>query len=278
MARRNWAGQWGNLPMLIMGTAFARNKDVLSYSYESSSLKPTSKPIQELTDEYVTFLESLASRYHAIYFITHSLGSVLTLSALTELFNKSDIWDRKIRGHILLAPALWGSYLGWVSPSKTSRELKYKSSKLDAIRKKWASLAKSKSCKSFVLFGSEDKVIEKNTNDLTSMNIRSKSVAKNHVSIPKSTSIDELTFRSIVDCMYEISGSSPYDSRNYIRSIVAESEKNDWEYDDHLAEFVFMPDHKLRILQFNSRGEPRDFNEPWVKKFSDQSEGVRNFV
>jgi hypothetical protein len=269
---------WRNLPMLIMGTAFSRNKDILAYSYKTSTINPTSKPIQDLADEYVTFLESMASRYQSIYFITHSLGSVLTLAALTQLYHRSDTWNRKIRGHVLLAPALWGSYLGWVSPSKTSRELRYKSEKLESIRKAWAALATSKSCKSFVLFGSEDKVIEKNINDLNSMNIRPKSVAKNHISIPKSTSIDEITFRSIVDCLYEISGSSPYDSRNYIKSIVTESSKDDWEYDDHLTEFVFMPDHKLRILQFDSRGEPRGFDEPWVKNFPNHGAQMINFA
>lgn len=269
---------WGSLPMLIMGSAFSRSKDILAYSYKTSAMNPTSKPIHDLADEYITFLESLATKYRSIYFITHSLGSVLTLAALTELYRRSDTWNRKIRGHILLAPALWGSYLGWISPSKTSRELKYKSKKLESIRQEWAAIAKDKSCKSFVLFGTEDKVIEKNTSDLSAMNIRSKSVAKNHVSIPKSVSIDEITFRSIVDCLYEISGSSPYDSRNYIKSIVTESSKEDWEYDDHLAEFVFMPDHKLRILQFDSRGEPMEFDEPWVKNFPDPNARMINFA
>jgi hypothetical protein len=269
---------WGNLPMLIMGTAFARNKDILVYSYKSSAINPASKSIQILTDEYVTFIESLAIRYQSIYFITHSLGSVLTLSCLTELFSRSDIWGRKIRGHILLAPALWGSYLGWISLSKTSRGLKYKSNELKSVRSKWSSSGINQSCKSIVLFGSEDKIIEKNTEDLISMNIRSKSVAKDHVSIPKTTSIDEITFRSIIDCMYEISGSSPYDSRNYIRSIIVDSKKSDWEYDDRLSEFVFMPDHKFRIVQFDSRGEPHEFDEPWVKRFPDPNAQMINFA
>ncbi|BEV72967.1 hypothetical protein THUN1379_24490 [Paludibacterium sp. THUN1379] len=271
-------GTWGSLPMMIMGSAFSRNKDILVYSYRTSVINPMSKSIQDLSDEYITFLESLATKYQSIYFVTHSLGSVLTLGALTELYSRSDTWNRKIRGHILLAPALWGSYLGWVSPSKTSRELKYKSKKLALIRQAWAEIAKGKPCKSFVLFGTEDKIIEKNISDLTSMNIASKSVAKSHISIPKSVSIDEITFRSILDCLYEISGSSPHDSRNYIKSIVAESSKDDWEYDDHLMEFVFMPDHKLRILQFDSRGEPRDFNEPWVKNFPDHKAQMINFA
>ena len=262
---------WGNLPMLVMGTAFARNKDIIVYSYKSSAFQLCSKSIELLTEEYVTFIESLANRYRKIYFITHSLGSVLTLSGLTYLFRRSDIWKRKVRGHILLAPALWGSYLGWISPSKTSRELKYKSKELEVIRSAWASSIKNAQCRSVVLFGSEDKVIEQNSNDLIAMNIRSKSVAKTHVSIPKTNSIDEITFRSIIDCLYEITGSSPFDSRSYIKSIIYDSAKSEWEYDDHLAEFTFLSDHKLKILQFDSRGEPDSFDEPWVRKFPDNN-------
>jgi hypothetical protein len=269
-------GTWKNLPNLIMGTVFARHTDLILYSYETSAIKPKSPSIDTLTVNFITFCETLIERYERVYFISHSLGAVLTLNAIPKLGEINEQWRNKIRGHILLAPALWGSIFGWVSPSLTSRQLKYGSPVLKCIRENWTEYTSSYILKSFVIFGSNDNVIKKKIPELSSLNITPQSVARNHVSISKIDSINEITYRTIMNCLYTFDDSSHYDSRNYLLRTVFDSIKKDWEYDDQLSEFIYIPDFKIRIVQFTQRGEGESFIEPWVEKFSDKK-GMRHY-
>lgn len=269
---------WGDLPNLLMGTHFCRDKDVYIYDYKTSAVKPGGKTIPIIIEEFATFLETLVEKYQSIYFISHSLGSVVTLGTLSALNDIDDIWSRKVRGHVLLAPALWGSRLGWISPSKTARELKTGSDVLKIIRTTWSKSPMMLTCKSFVLFGSGDSIITKEKSDLSKLGIVLKNVAATHVSIPKTCSISEITYRAIMDCLYLSAGSSPYDSRNYILSTLQDSIPDDWEYDDQLGEWIYIPDFRLKITKFDQRGEPREFSEPWAEQFPDPDAEMHNFA
>jgi len=271
-------GTWKNLPNLLMGTSFCRHKNLVSYSYSTSSLHPLSPKIDSLIEDLTTFCETTLQRYEKIYFITHSLGAVLTLAVIPILTSINQTWARKVRGHIMLGPALWGSLLGWVSPSPTGRNLKFKSKLLREIREEWEGFTFKRNIKSYVVFGSEDMVIKKNLDDLKRLCIVPKSTAKNHIKISKINSISEVTYRTVVNCLYEIDGGSHYDSRNYIKQTVFDSNKNDWEYDDSLSEFIYIPDFKIRIIKFEDKGHDRKFIEPWVEKFPDPTGQKNNFA
>ena len=271
-------GTWKNLPNLIMGTSFTRHTDLITYSYRTSPYMPTSPGIDSLTDNLVTFFETVIETYEKVYIITHSLGSVLALNAIPKLSSINERWKNKIRGHILLAPALWGSVFGWVSPSLTSRQLKYGSKTLETIRKKWKKYSTQNPVTSFVIFGTEDKVIKKKMQELTDLNIIPKSTERNHVSISKIDSISEVTYRTIINCLYIFDESDHYDSRKYIIRTVLDSLKKDWEYDDHLSEFVYIPDFRIRIIEFTEKGEGRKFIEPWVQNFPDNNGMIHNYA
>jgi len=269
---------WGNLPNLIMGTAFARHTDLIAYSYNTSAFKPGGPKVSELTDNFITFCETLIERYERVYFISHSLGSVLTINSIPELCNRNKRWQHKVRGHILLAPALWGSLLGWVPLSKTSWQLRFGSKVLKDVRTKWMEYSKESNTKSYVIFGTEDKIIKKKLSELVSLKITPKSTERDHVSISKMSSISEVSYRTIMNCLYTFDDSNHYDSRQYILRTVFDSIKSDWEYDDHLSEFIYVPDFKLRIVEFTQRGEGRDFTEGWMKGFPNKKGMMHNYA
>lgn len=269
---------WGNLPNLIMGTKFSRHVDVISYDYNSSKYKINSPSIETITGDLITFCESFIGQYERVYIISHSLGSVLTLNIIPKLNEINSRWSNKIRGHILLAPALWGSIWGWISPSKTARELKYGSVYLKEILNKWVNYKNNQSIQSFIVFGSSDRVIKKNLSEIEELGIIPKNTARNHFSISKINDIDEVTYLTIMNCLYELDDSDHYDSRSYLKRKVFDSIKSDWEYDDELSEFVYVPDFKLRILEFTKRGKGRPFTESWTKNFSDPNASQHNYA
>ena len=271
-------GTWKNLPNLIMGTTFARHADLVAYDYTTNTFIPGSPKIESLTDNLVSFCETVIEKYERVYFVSHSLGSVLTLNTILKLGAVNQRWNSKIRGHILLAPALWGSLLGWASLSQTSRQLKSGSKILKNIREQWKEYVEQYPVSSFVIFGTEDKVVKKKKEELVDLSIQLKSTERNHVSISKIDSINEVTYRTIMSCLYMFDNSNHYDSRKYIIRTVFHSLKKDWEYDDHLSEFVYIPDFKIRIVEFTEKGKGREFVENWVKKFPDKMGMKHNYA
>lgn len=271
-------GTWKNLPNLIMGTAYARHCDLIAYSYKTRVFMFGSPDIDSLTNDFITFCETLIERYERVYFISHSLGSVLAINSIPKLIKINQHWINKLRGHILLAPAIWGSTFGWFSLSSTARELVQGSKTLKMVRDKWAKFSLNCPITSFVIFGSKDRVIKKNIHELRRLNIIPKSTSKNHVSISKINSINEVTYRTIMNCLYELDDSDHHDSRNYIKRMVLDSLKSDWEYDDHLSEFTYVPNFKIKIVEFTQRGEGRSFVESWVEKFSDPNGMMHNYA
>lgn len=260
---------WRNLPNLIMGTTFCRHTDLIAYDYQTRKFLPGSPGIEQLTDNLVTFCETMIEKYERVYFITYSLGSVLALNAIPKLGATNQRWGNKIRGHILLAPALWGSVLGWVSLSLTSRQLKYRSKALKTVRVNWTKYAKQSPVPSFVIFGTKDKVIKKKIQELSELAITPKSTERDHVSISKIDSISEITYRTIMNCLYIFDDSNHYDSRKYIIKTVLDSLKKDWEHDDYLSEFTYIPDFRIRIVEFTKKGKGSEFYEPWMERFPD---------
>jgi len=265
----NHQSTWRNLPTLLMGTLFAQNKDIFSYGYESSPVNPFDKDIPTLSDELTTFLENLSPKYQSFYFISHSLGSLICLNAMLNLLSRDNIWSFKLKGHVMLAPALWGSNWAYLGLTPITRALKPKSQFLTKTLNDWSFISKLTVCKSFVLAGTSDEIVLKNSEELLRMDIKIHALPESHISIPKTNSIDSRTFRAILDCLYEISGSNLYDSRAYIKSLVIDSSPDYWEFDDRLRTFLYKLDHKLKIVQFDAREAPRDFDEGWTKKFSD---------
>jgi len=267
---------WGNLPNLIMGTAYSRHTDLIAYSYKTSALGINSPRIDSLTKDFSTFCETVVEKCERVYVISHSLGSVITLNAIPKLSDTNPSWINKIRGHILLAPALWGSKFGGISTSPTSRELKRDSTVLTAIRETWKNSAIQNKIESFVLFGSGDKIIKDNVSELKNLGITLKSVARGHVDISKIDSINEITYQTIMNCLYIFDDSNHYDSRSYILRSVYDSRKIDWEYDDHRSEFTYIPNFKIKIVAFTQRSNASSFVEPWTQKFPDPN-GMRHY-
>ena len=265
----NHESTWGNLPTLLMGSLFAQNKDVFSYSYKSSPLNPFDKEISVISDEFTTFLENISPKYQSFYFISHSLGSLICLGAILNLLGRDNIWINKIKGHVMLAPALWGSNWAYLGISPITHSLRPKSKFLGQLMNEWKFQSALTNFKSFVLAGTKDEIVLKNTKELLRMGIKTHALSESHISIPKTNSIDSQTYRSILDCLYESAGSTVYDSRAYIESIVIDSNPEFWEFDDRLRTFFYKPDHKLRIIQFDAREDPRGFEEHWTKRFPD---------
>jgi pimeloyl-ACP methyl ester carboxylesterase len=262
---------WKNLPTLFMGTLFAQNKDIFMYSYESSVINPLGKNVPTLANECTTFLEGISSKYESFYFVSHSLGSLVCINAILNLLGRSSTWTNKIKGHVMLAPAIFGSNLARISPSPAARALTPNSEYLKELHNEWNLMSKMTTCQSFVLAGTKDSIVLKNSKKLMQLGISTKELSESHASIPKTNSIDNQTFRAILDCLYLASGSNPYDSRAYIRTLVLESSPHDWDFDDALRRHVFKRNHKLQIIQFDGKGEPRDFVEPWLKAFPDRT-------
>jgi hypothetical protein len=55
---------------------------------------------------------------------------------------------------------------------------------------------------------------------------------------------------------------------NFIEKIV-ESKIDQWIYDDDLGLYIFRNDISITIQRDKEKHEDNDFNEPWVKKYSD---------
>jgi pimeloyl-ACP methyl ester carboxylesterase len=265
----NSVSTWGNLPTLLMGTLFAQNKDVFSYAYSSFPLNPFDKDISTISDEFTTFIESISPKYQSFYFVSHSLGSLVCLKAMLNLLGRDNIWAFKLKGHVMLAPAMWGSKWAYFGLSPITRALKPNSEFLTTLIRDWKFLSKLSNCKSFVLAGTRDEIVLKNSDELFKMDIKAHALSESHISIPKTSSIESQTYRAILDCLYEIAGSKLHDSRAYIQSLVIDSGPEHWEFDDGLRTFLYKPDHKLKIKQFDARENPRDFNENWTMKFPD---------
>jgi hypothetical protein len=274
----NVKSTWRNFPFLLMGSAFAQNKDLIIYSYRSSAFIPTGKSFNDLSHEFATFLESLITKYESFYFVSHSLGSVLSMQVMLDLYARGNIWGQKIKAHVMLAPAIWGSLFAKFSFNQVTRMLATRSVTLEGLRQEWGVISNCVKCKSFVLFGTEDKIIQGNRCGYENLNMTLCRVSETHASIPKGNSLNQAVYRSILNCLYQASGSSPYDSREFIKNIVFESDKSEWEYDDRLAEFIYKPNLKLRIMQFDARGSASSFNEPWVNNFPDQNAVLINYA
>ena len=259
---------WQNLPTLLMGTLFAQNKDIYLYSYESRIFNIQSKKVSILSAEFTTFLENISPKYDSFYFVSHSLGSLICISAMLNLLGRDHIWISKLKSHVMLAPAIFGSwfaYFDFISP--TTRGLWPNNKTLKEISRDWRFQSKLTICKSFVLTGSKDIYVPKNATQLEYMGIKTHQLSESHISIPKTNSIENQTYRAILDCLYESAESNLSDSRSYISSIVYDSNPESWEFDDGLRTFIFKPNYKLKIIQFNKRAAPRTFIEPWVQNF-----------
>ena len=149
---------------------------------------------------------------------------------------------------------------------------------MKSVREQWGKFYERNHVPSFVIFGTEDKIIRKKIHDLAELGIIPKSTERAHVSISKIDSISEVTYRTIMNCLFIFDDSDHCDSRKYIIRKVLDSLKKDWEYDDHLSEFIYIPDFKIRIVEFTGRGEGREFMEPWVKKFPDKKGMIHNYA
>ena len=269
---------WANLPTLLMGTLFAQNKDVFLYSYESSAINPIGKGIPTLANEYATFLEGISSKYESFYFISHSLGSLICIDAMLNLLGRDHIWTSKIKGHVMLAPAIFGSIWAYFGVSPAARALTPRSTYLSKLLNEWKFTFNLIACQSFVLAGTEDSVVLKNAKELELLGFEAKELSESHISIPKTNAIDNQTYRAVLDCLYVASGSDPYDSRAYVLALVFESSPHSWEFDDGLRTHVYKPNHKLQIIQFDAREQPRSFIEPWVQRFPAPTAQLINYA
>jgi hypothetical protein len=259
---------WGKLPELLMGTAFCRNKDIISYSYKSNKFLLTKRNYHILHEELMTFSETILNKYHRLYFITHSLGSVLTLGLIPSLSEKNEIWAKKIRGIILLAPALWGSPFAYFTFSKLARQLKPKSKMLYDIKNKWRAYCLTNNFNGIIIFGTNDRIILTKKDELDSLRLIPKSVSRSHIDIPKITNLNNLLYRTIINSLYQFDNANYYDSRNYILQVVFDSNKNEWKYDDALSELIYLPNFEIRIEMLGDLGE---FHEPWTDRYPDHN-------
>ncbi len=272
---------WKNLPTFLMGSAFARNKDIVSYSYKTSILSARGANTEACIDNFVTFAETFLSRYERVYFITHSLGSVITIGSIPILAQRDSIWSRKIRGIILLAPALWGSnWADWATLiklplflphgvidflplSKLIYELRPSSTKLKSIRETWSSFNSTAQINSAFIHGTRDTVVAPNRSELQIMGVQPLSAETNHTKISKVATLSDSLYVMILNTLYSFDGGNYRDRRQYILQTVYDSKKEDWEYDDELAEFVYLPDFDIRINKIADD----TFFEKWLTIF-----------
>ncbi len=260
---------WKNLPTFLMGSAFARNKDIVSYSYETSILSARGANTEACIDNFVTFAETFLSRYERVYFVTHSLGSVIAIGSIPILAQRNPVWSRKIRGIILLAPALWGS--NWAAlvtliklpPSRLVYELRPNSEKLKSIRKTWSSFNSTAKINSAFVYGTRDSVVNRNKDEMHIMGVQPLSAETNHIKISKVTTLSDSLYVTILNALYRFDGGNYRDRRQYILQTVYDSKKEDWEYDDELAEFVYLPDFDIRINKIADDS----FFEKWLTIF-----------
>ncbi len=284
----NALSTWGNLPTLLQGSAFARNKDIICYSYKTGLLSFRGRETSACIDNLVAFCETFLSKYNRVYFVTHSLGSVITLGSIPVLFEANTIWSRRIRGVIVLAPALWGSKIAdgcaivqniawrtilgmrFVSLSKLILELRSSSKILRDIRERWISYRTKVGTNCTIISGTLDNIVSRNLDDVKAMGLRSLSAEASHRSISKTKTLSDALYVTILDALYRFDGGNYSDRRQLILQTVYDSKKEDWEYDDEMAEFVYLPNFDIRINCNGDDSLAGKFREPWTDRFPDQ--------
>jgi len=288
----NALSTWGNLPTLLQGSAFARNKDIICYSYKTGLLSFRGRETSACIDNLVAFCETFLSKYNRVYFVTHSLGSVITLGSIPVLFETNTKWSRRIRGVIVLAPALWGSKvadgcaivqnIAWrtilgmrfVSLSKLILELRSSSRILRDIRERWISYRTKVGTNCTIISGTLDNIVSRNLDDVKAMGLRSLSAGASHRSISKTKTLSDALYVTILDALYRFDGGNYSDRRQLILQTVYDSKKEDWEYDDEMAEFVYLPNFDTRIRMVESQ----HFTEPWSERFADPVAHMEHFI
>jgi alpha-beta hydrolase superfamily lysophospholipase len=217
---------WQRFLLLLAGSAFAQNKDVISYGYDNSL---RTKPAQVYDDisNFNSFLRTALRRYRSIYFITHSFGSVLTVGAVPELHALDPAWLNKLKGMIMLAPALWGLHVLDDPPPKLLGvrlpffklvprqnillELSPSSPTLQALRERWTRLAAQLPFETTIVLGTKDSIVARAERELAAMHISRLTLPVGHVHIAKADSFSDPLFLAIMETLRR------YESANFVK-------------------------------------------------------------
>ncbi len=258
---------WGRIPHLLMASRFGWEKDFILYAYRSSRWKPGGPTIEGLIEDLTSYISLHMGGYSRVYCIAHSLGSVLALGAGAELERQGVSIAHRLRGLVMIGPALWGSHWGHISPNRTVQNLLPGSASLKKVRDMWVDYAERTGAKSSVLFGSDDRVVERRSSDFQKLGIETKSIARSHVKLTHVQDLDDDVLMALLEILHGFDGVSPSDARLGVVRTVVDSEPEDWIYDDVDGEFVYLPDFDLRILEDPQTEGSSVFSEPWTGKF-----------
>ena len=257
---------WGAFPHLIMGSSLGHNFDIYCYGYSSNIFFPNSPDISSLIGEFSSFCLSELNQYETVVLISHSLGSVVINGMLLK-HEAAKISSRKYLSHLMITPAFFGG-AAWVgiSPSRTARQLKNKSTFLTNLHKKWKQSKVKDSIESYLIYGTRDGIVPIPTEDLNKFSFKEHRIQSDHIQSPKISDIDSALYRGVVFTVELALRFNTNDSRKYYINMILKTDKSDWSYDSVKGEWVFLNDFRFSIVELSSEKSVCDFNESFPDK------------
>jgi hypothetical protein len=251
---------WGDFPKLVMGSSLGQNFDVISYRYSSNKILPGSPDLNSLISEFNSFCQSELREYEIVALISHSLGSVLVNGMLLK-YENSTLSTSKYTSHLMITPAfLGGPKWSILSGSKTSRQLASGSKELIFLHQSWKSSKIKDQIKSFVIYGSKDKVVPIPKSDFSEFSFHEHRIQSDHVGSPKVKDIDSALFRGVLYAIEISLRFNTRDSRKYYINMILKTDKSDWSYDSSKEEWVLLNDFRFTIIEISRSKMSCNFN------------------